>query len=78
MTRWPAAEVEIIDHSGARASYIVSVEFVDGDGTRHAEGLASASDLDAGQKSLEKAQGLGKFPGELTCRVAKVSRFPAP
>ncbi|MCX4786430.1 MULTISPECIES: hypothetical protein [unclassified Streptomyces] len=54
------------------------VEFVDGDGRRHAEGLASASDLDVGQKSLEKAQGPGEFPGKVTCRIAKVSRYPAP
>ncbi|MCX5343848.1 hypothetical protein [Streptomyces atratus] len=78
VTQWPAADVEIVNHSGARASYIVNVEFVDGDGTRHGEGLASSSNLDAGQKSVGKAQGLGKFAGKLTCKVAKVSRFPAP
>ncbi|MFD4943205.1 hypothetical protein ACFWNT_11840 [Streptomyces sp. NPDC058409] len=77
VTQWPAADVEIVNHSGARASYIVNVEFVDGDGTRHGEGLTSSSDLDAGQKSVGKAQGLGKFTGRLTCKVAKVSRFPA-
>ncbi|MFG2623968.1 hypothetical protein [Streptomyces sp. NPDC048473] len=77
VTQWPAADVEIVNHSGARASYIVNVEFVDGDGTRHGEGLASSANLDAGQKSVGKAQGLGKFTGKLTCRVAEVSRFPA-
>ncbi|MFE7398756.1 hypothetical protein [Streptomyces sp. NPDC057557] len=76
VTQWPAAEVEIVNHSGARASYIVNVEFMDGDGTRHGEGLASSSNLDAGQKSVGRAQGLGKFTGKLTCRVAQVSRFP--
>ncbi|MFD4763125.1 hypothetical protein ACFWOJ_31030 [Streptomyces sp. NPDC058439] len=76
--------MEIVNRSGARASCIVFVEFVefvefvDGDGRRDAEELASASDPDAGQKSLEMAQGLGKLPGKVTCRIAKVSRYPAP
>lgn len=77
VTQWPAADVEIVNHSGARASYIVNVEFVDGDGTCHGEGPAPSSNLDAGQKAVGKAQGLGKFTGKLTCKVAKVSRFPA-
>ncbi|MFF2328937.1 MULTISPECIES: hypothetical protein [unclassified Streptomyces] len=78
VTQWPDARVEIVNHSGERASYIVNVEFVDGKGTRHAEGLASVSNLEAGQKSTHKAQGLGEFPGKVTCRVTKVSRYPAP
>ncbi|WP_327367208.1 hypothetical protein [Streptomyces sp. NBC_01217] len=77
VTQWPSAGVEIVNHSGERSSYIVNIEFVDGRGTRHGEGLMSSSSLDAGQKSVGKAQGLGKFTGKLTCKVAKVSRFPA-
>ncbi|MFH8519718.1 hypothetical protein ACH4CE_32465 [Streptomyces gelaticus] len=77
LTEWPDADVEVVNHSGTQASYIVSVEFVDGDGTRRASGLATATDLAAGQKSVQKAQGLGKVPGKMTCKVAKVTRLPS-
>ncbi|MGW2176754.1 hypothetical protein ACWCXX_01435 [Streptomyces sp. NPDC001732] len=77
LTEWPDADVEIVNHSGAQASYIVSVEFVDGEGTRRASGLATATDLAAGRKSVQKAQGLGKVPGRMTCRVSKVTRLPS-
>ncbi|MFE7614080.1 hypothetical protein [Streptomyces sp. NPDC057496] len=77
LTEWPDADVEIVNHAEDQASYIVSVEFVDGEGTRRASGLATATDLAAGQKSVEKAQGLGKVPGKMTCRVSKVTRLPS-
>ncbi|MGW1405002.1 hypothetical protein [Streptomyces sp. NPDC002403] len=77
LTEWPDADVEVVNHSDTRASYIVSVEFVDGDGTRRASGLATATDLAAGQKSVQKAQGLGKVPGKMTCKVAEVTRLPS-
>jgi hypothetical protein len=77
LTEWPDADVEIVNHSKDEASYIVSVEFVDGEGTRRASGLATATDLAAGQKSVQKAQGLGKVPGKMTCRVSKVTRLPS-
>ncbi|MGW2084272.1 hypothetical protein [Streptomyces sp. NPDC001880] len=77
LTEWPDADVEVVNHSDTQASYIVSVEFVDGDGTRRASGLATATDLAAGQKSVQKAQGLGKVPGKMTCKVAKVTRLPS-
>ncbi|MFB7845430.1 hypothetical protein ACFC34_00140 [Streptomyces sp. NPDC056053] len=77
LTEWPDADVEIVNRSEGQASYIVSVEFVDGEGTRRASGLATATDLAAGQKSVEKAQGLGKVPGKMTCRVLKVTRLPS-
>ncbi|MFJ7200889.1 MULTISPECIES: hypothetical protein [unclassified Streptomyces] len=77
LTEWPDADVEVVNHSDTQASYIVSVEFVDGDGTRRASGLATATDLAAGQKSVQKAQGLGKVPGRMTCKVAEVTRLPS-
>ncbi|MEL5955841.1 hypothetical protein AADR41_13905 [Streptomyces sp. CLV115] len=77
LTEWPDADVEIVNHGDVQASYIVSVEFVDGDGTRRASGLATATDLAAGQKSVQKAQGLGKVPGKMTCKVSKVTRLPS-
>ncbi|MFI5767540.1 hypothetical protein ACIA74_03135 [Streptomyces sp. NPDC051658] len=77
LTEWPDADVEIVNRSDTQASYIVSVEFVDGEGTRRASGLATATDLAAGQKSVQKAQGLGKVPGKMTCKVSKVTRLPS-
>ncbi|MFJ8853256.1 hypothetical protein [Streptomyces sp. NPDC102437] len=77
LTEWPDADVEIVNHGDDQASYIVSVEFVDGDGTRRASGLATATDLAAGRKSVQKAQGLGKVPGKMTCKVSKVTRLPS-
>ncbi|MFF1644228.1 hypothetical protein [Streptomyces sp. NPDC058240] len=77
LTEWPDADVEIVNHSDTQASHIVSVEFVDGEGTRRASGLATATDLAAGQKSVQKAQGLGKVPGKMTCKVSKVTRLPS-
>ncbi|MFE7462734.1 hypothetical protein ACFU6R_01335 [Streptomyces sp. NPDC057499] len=77
LTEWPDADVEIVNGSDGRASYIVSVEFLDGDGTRRASGLATATDLAAGRKSVQKAQGLGEVKGRMTCRVAEVTRLPS-
>ncbi|MFF2009199.1 hypothetical protein ACFVWY_09010 [Streptomyces sp. NPDC058195] len=77
LTEWPDADVEIVNRSDDQASYIVTVEFVDGDGTRRTSGLATAPDLAAGKKSVEKAQGLAKVPGRMTCKVAEVTRLPS-
>ncbi|MET8325658.1 FxLYD domain-containing protein [Streptomyces sp. NPDC005181] len=77
LTTWPAADVEIVNHSDSKANCIVSVEFVDGSGTRLGEGMAATSNLAVGQKAREKAQGLVKVPGKVTCKVSKVTRFPA-
>lgn len=76
-TTWPAADLEIVNHSGSKANYIVMVEFVGGDGTRLGEGMASANSLAPGQKAKEKAQGLAETSGKVTCKVSKVSRYPA-
>lgn len=77
LTEWPSADVEVVNHGAKAASYVVNVEFLDGDGTRLAEGLAASTSLDPGQKAVEKAQGLSKIPGKLTCKVFKVTRYPA-
>ncbi|MER5746843.1 hypothetical protein ABT097_26640 [Streptomyces sp. NPDC002225] len=77
LTEWPDADVEIVNGADDRASYIVSVEFLDGDGTRRASGLATVTDLEAGRKAVENAQGLGEVPGKMTCEVAEVTRIPA-
>ncbi|MEV0915440.1 hypothetical protein AB0I93_14365 [Streptomyces sp. NPDC049967] len=76
-TTWPAADVEIVNHSGSKANYIISVEFVDGSGTRLGEGAAAANDVAVGQRVKEKAQGLAETSGKVSCRVLKVTRYPS-
>lgn len=76
-TTWPAADVEIVNHSGSKANYIVMVEFVDGSGTRLGEGAAAANNVAAGQRVKEKAQGLAETSGKIRCKVTKVTRYPA-
>jgi hypothetical protein len=76
-TTWPAAELEIVNHSSSKANYIVSIEFVDAAGTRLGEGMAATNNLAPDQKALEKAQGLSKTNGKITCKVSKVTRYPA-
>ncbi|MFF9347082.1 FxLYD domain-containing protein [Streptomyces sp. NPDC014734] len=77
LTKWPSVNAEIMNNGTAKASYVVNVEFVDGAGTRLAEGMAVASDLAPGQKSTQKAQGLGEVPKNVKCKVAKVTRYPS-
>ncbi|MGS2588065.1 FxLYD domain-containing protein [Streptomyces hebeiensis] len=76
-TKWPAADIEIVNSTGEKANYIVSIEFVDGDGTRLASALAATNDVAAGQKTKEKAQSLDKVEEKVTCKVSKVSRYPS-
>lgn len=78
MTTWPDADVEIVNHSGEKANYIISVEFVNAEGTRFGEGMAATNNLAPGQKSVQKAQGLEKASGKVTCKVTDVSRYPSP
>ncbi|MFB7220836.1 FxLYD domain-containing protein [Streptomyces sp. NPDC056227] len=75
LTTWPSVNVEIVNGTEETANYVVNVEFVDGDGTRVAEGLAVASDLASGQRAKAKAQGLGKSPAGTKCKVTKVTRY---
>lgn len=76
-TTWPAADVEIVNHSDSKANYIVSVEFVDAAGTRLGEGMAATNNLAPGQKAKAKAQALSDTSGKVTCKVSKVTRYPA-
>lgn len=77
LTKWPDAELEILNSGSEAADYIVYVEFVDSSGTRLAEGLAAATGLGPGQKAKEKAQGLGETSGKVSCKVTNVYRSPA-
>ncbi len=76
-TTWPAADVEIVNHSGAKSNYIVSIEFLDKAGTRLGEGMAAANNVTPGQKVKTKAQGLADTSGKVTCKVADVTRYPS-
>ncbi|MEU9198866.1 FxLYD domain-containing protein [Streptomyces sp. NPDC048332] len=76
-TTWPAADVEILNHSGSEANYIVSVEFLDSSGTRLGEGMAATNNLAPGQKAKVKAQALSDTNGKVTCKVSKVTRYPS-
>lgn len=77
LTKWPDADLEILNSGSDAADYIVYVEFVDSSGTRLAEGLAAATGLGPGQKAKEKAQGLGETSGKVSCKVTNVYRSPA-
>ncbi|MEU0631072.1 FxLYD domain-containing protein [Streptomyces sp. NPDC005989] len=77
-TTWPAADVEIVNHSEEKSNYIVSVEFVNSAGDRLGEGMAATNNLAPGQKSVQKAQGLDATSGKVTCKVTDVSRYPSP
>ncbi|MFD4855097.1 FxLYD domain-containing protein [Streptomyces atratus] len=75
LTTWPDADVEIVNHSGEKANYIISVEFVNADGDRLGEGMAATNNLAPGQKSVQKAQGLDKTSGKVKCKVTDVTRY---
>ncbi|MFF4093349.1 FxLYD domain-containing protein [Streptomyces sp. NPDC001834] len=77
LTKWPSVDVEIVNHSDVKSNYIVTVEFVDKSGTRVAEGMAAANNLAPGQKSTQKAQGLGDSPADTKCKVTDVTRYPS-
>ncbi|MER5612193.1 FxLYD domain-containing protein [Streptomyces sp. NPDC002215] len=77
-TTWPAADVEIVNHSEEKANYIISVEFVNAEGTRFGEGMAATNNLAPGQKAVTQAQGLDKTSGKVECKVTDVSRYPSP
>lgn len=74
---WPAAQVVIVNGSGAAADYAVTVEFVDKDGTQVADGIVGVVGLGPGQTAKRKAQGLDEAPSGTKCRIADVHRTPA-
>lgn len=77
VTTWPAADVEIVNGSGEKSNYIVSIEFLDRSGTRLGEGMAAANNVAVGQKVKAKAQGLAETSGKVTCKVSDVTRYPS-
>lgn len=74
-TKIPEAEVTVTNSGKDSATYLVQLEFVDGSGTRLAEGAATANSLGAGQKSKQTAGGTAQVTSKVTCRIAKVQRL---
>ena len=77
VTSWPAARMEIVNGSGAAADYYVTVEFLDEDGTRVADGIVGVVGLAPGQTAKKKAQGLDTAPDDVKCRITEVHRTPS-
>lgn len=76
--QFPQAELKVTNHSSKDSNYIVSVEFLDGSGTRKAEGTAALNNLAPDQTAEEKAVGLSKAPDELKCKITDVQRYASP
>ncbi|MFF8467927.1 FxLYD domain-containing protein [Streptomyces griseus] len=74
-TQWPSASLDVTNRSSKDSNYIISVEFVDKDGTRLGEGTAALNNLAPDQVSKETAQGLTQVEGKISCRVTKVTRY---
>ena len=74
-TNWPAARLEITNHSSKTSNYTVQVQFLNSSGTRVADGLAAASNVAPGERALETAQSLDTVSGNVTCNVTSVERF---
>lgn len=71
---FPEAKLRITNHSSKPSDYLVSVEFLDADGTRKGEGTGLVSNLAPGQTAEDTAGGLAEVPGKVTCRIVKVTR----
>jgi hypothetical protein len=76
--QFPQAELKVTNRSSETSNYLIQVEFLDGDGTRKAEGTAALNNLAPDQSADEKAVGLSKAPADLTCKITKVSRYASP
>jgi hypothetical protein len=74
---WPSADLKITNHTSKSSNYMVTIEFVDGSGTRLAEGLAATNNLAAGQAATVKAAGTAEVKGSVSCRVVDVTRYAA-
>lgn len=71
---WPHADLRIVNGSGSPAAYIVSITFVDADGTVVSDGVATTEELAPGASVEVRAQGSGEVAAGTKCRVAEVDR----
>lgn len=71
---WPHADLKIVNNSGAPAAYIVSITFVDGDGSVVSDGIATTEEVAPGASVKVRAQGSGEVAAGTKCRIAEVDR----
>ncbi|MER6019172.1 FxLYD domain-containing protein [Streptomyces anulatus] len=71
---WPHADLRIVNRSGSPAAYIVSITFVDADGTVVSEGVATTEEVAPGASVEVRAQGSGEVAAGTECRIAEVDR----
>ena len=57
---WPHADLRIVNRSGSPAAYIVSITFVDADGTVVSDGVATTEEVAPGASVEVRAQGSGE------------------
>jgi len=74
---WITASGVITNNSSKASNYLVSVEFLDGAGTRYAEGVATANGVAPGQRVEYEAPGFTDPRDGTTCRVVSVDRYAA-
>ncbi|MFF0223211.1 hypothetical protein [Streptomyces sp. NPDC004629] len=74
-TKIPKAELTVTNHGSDTATYTVQLEFVDGGGTRMAEGAAIVNSLAANQQAKATADGTAQVTSDVTCKLAKVQRL---
>ncbi|NEA97630.1 hypothetical protein [Streptomyces sp. SID13726] len=74
-TKIPEAELTVTNHGSDTATYTIKVEFVDGGGTRVAEGAAIANSVSANQRAKETAGGSAQVSSNVTCRISGVKRL---
>ncbi|MGW3951918.1 hypothetical protein ACWEKM_13465 [Streptomyces sp. NPDC004752] len=75
VTKIPKAELTVTNHGSDTATYTIRLEFVDGGGTRVAEGAAISNSLAANQQAKETANGTAQVTSDITCKLAKVQRL---
>ncbi|MFE3383824.1 FxLYD domain-containing protein [Streptomyces anulatus] len=71
---WPHADLRIVNRSGSPAAYILSITFVDADGTVVSDGVATTEEVAPGASVEVRAQGSGEVAAGTKCRIAEVDR----
>ncbi|MFD4016715.1 hypothetical protein [Streptomyces sindenensis] len=74
---WQSAKVKVVNGSATTSSYTITMEFLDKEGVKVAEGGAGVVALEPGGTAVRKAQGLGEVPPGTTCRISDVWRTPS-
>jgi hypothetical protein len=69
------ADITILNHSSKTSNYIGTINFLDAEGTKIAEGGIASNNIEPDQKAIEKAVTLEEATGDFTCKVASVTRY---